>query len=105
MSELWRASEHEPLAGEEWSEARAEAAIAAIVADAEAAFDGVRWPFHPADEDDDGPTSIYLGAAGVIWALHELGSTGWQDAAVAPMDRYLYALDFSGVPVAASYWI
>ncbi len=83
MSELWRTSEHEPLAGEEWSEGAAEEAIAAIVSDAESAFDGTRWPAHPNDGDDDGPTTIYLGAAGVIWALHELGSTGWGDAASA----------------------
>ena len=88
MAELWRASEHEPLAGAEWSEARAEEAIAAIVADAEAAFDGSRWPFHPADEVDDGPNAVYLGVAGMAWALHELGSTGWGDAVLGALERY-----------------
>ena len=68
MSELWRPSEHEPLAAAEWDEARAEEAIRTIVADAEAAFDGTRWPFHPADGEDNGPTTLYLGSAGVIWA-------------------------------------
>lgn len=105
MSELWRPSEHEPLAGEEWSEARAEAAIAAIVADAEAAFDGARWPVHPADGEDDGPLSLYLGAAGAIWALHELGSTGWEDAAVAQIERYRAKPDFTEHASAASYWM
>jgi hypothetical protein len=100
---LFRPSEHEPLAGEEWSEERAEQAIAAIVADAEAAFDGTRWPFHPADEIDDMPTTVYMGAAGVIWALHELGSTGWEDAAVALVDRYRERPDFPEGAVAGSY--
>jgi len=67
VSELFRASEHEPLGGEEWSAEAAEAAIAEIVADAEAAYDGVRWPFHPADEPDNAPNAIYLGVAGMAW--------------------------------------
>ena len=88
MFEVWRPAEHEPLTGEEWSEARAEEAIAAIVADAEAAFDGARWPFHPADGVDDGPNAVYLGVAGMAWALDELGSSGWGDAVLAALDRY-----------------
>jgi hypothetical protein len=51
-------------------------AIAAIVADAEAAFDGGRWPAHPLD-DPVAPgeeAMMYLGAAGMVWALRRLGS-------------------------------
>ncbi len=88
MAELFRSSEHEPLAGAEWSEGQAEKAIASIVADAEAAFDGERWPFHPADEVDDSPNTVYLGVAGMAWALHELGSAGWGDAVVGALERY-----------------
>jgi hypothetical protein len=88
LAELWRASEHEPLAGGEWDEARAEEAIRTIVADAEAAFDGVRWPWHPRDGEELGFSDVYVGGAGMIWALHELGSTGWEDAAVSFIDRY-----------------
>jgi hypothetical protein len=88
VTKLWLPSKHEPLAGAEWEEARAEEAIRTIVADAEAAFDGVRWPFHPADEPDDGPNGIYLGVAGMAWALHELGSTGWGAAVLEALDRY-----------------
>jgi lanthionine synthetase-like protein len=88
LAELWRASEHEPLVAAEWDEARVEEAIRTIVADAEAAFDGERWPFHPADEPDDSPNSIYLGVAGMAWALHELGSTGWGDAVLGAVERY-----------------
>jgi hypothetical protein len=88
-AELFRPSEHEPLAGAAWSEERAEQAIAAIVADAEAAFDGDRWPFHPADEIDDGPNAVYLGVAGMAWALHDLGSsTDWGKAVLAALERY-----------------
>lgn len=59
-----------------------------IVHDAEAAFDGTRWPWHPRDgEEDEDPNDVYFGGAGVIWALHELGSTGWDDAALAFVDR------------------
>jgi len=89
LAELWRPSEHEPLAGAEWSEEAAEQAIAAIVADAEAAFDGERWPFHPADGEDDASNGLYLGVAGMAWALHELGSTGWGDAVLGALERYL----------------
>ncbi|MGH3054016.1 MAG: hypothetical protein ACRDL7_03445, partial [Gaiellaceae bacterium] len=87
MAELFRPSEHEPLAAGEWDGQRAEEAIRAVVADAEAAFDGTRWPWHPRDGEDDGASSIYLGGAGIIWALHELGSTGWGDQALAFVDR------------------
>jgi hypothetical protein len=89
LAELFRPSEHEPLAGAEWSEERAEQAIAAIVADAEAAYDGERWPFHPADEVDDSPNGVYLGVAGMAWALRDLGSTAsWGDAVLAALERY-----------------
>ena len=88
MAELWRESEHEPLAGGEWDESRAEEAIAAIVADAEAGFDGERWPWHPRDGEEWGFSDVYIGGAGVIWALDELGSTGWEDAAVSFIDHY-----------------
>ena len=88
MAELFRAAEHEPLVAAEWDEARVEEAIRTIVADAEAAFDGERWPFHPADEPDDSPNTIYLGVAGMAWALHELGSTDWDEAVFGALERY-----------------
>jgi lanthionine synthetase-like protein len=89
LAELYRPSEHEPLAGGEWSVERAEEAIRAIVADAEAGFDGTRWPWHPLDGDEEwGVSDLYIGGAGVIWALDELGSTGWEDAAVSFVDQY-----------------
>jgi Lanthionine synthetase C-like protein len=88
LPELWRPSEHEPLDAGEWDEARVEEAIAAIVADAESAYDGSRWPWYPADGVDDASNSVYMGSAGMVWALDELGSTGWGEAAVSFIDAY-----------------
>jgi hypothetical protein len=106
LAEIWRAGEHEPLAGAEWDDARAEEAIRAILADAESAFDGERWPWHPLDGDEDeDSTSVYFGSAGVVWALHELGVQGWGDAAVALVDRYRAKPDFGEMASAGSYWM
>jgi len=88
LAEIWRPSEHEPLAAAAWDEARVEEAIRTIVSDAEAAFDGKRWPWHPRDEEEWGFSDVYIGGAGMIWALDELGSTGWGDAAAAFIEHY-----------------
>jgi hypothetical protein len=93
LAELFRPSEHEPLVAAEWDEARVEEAIRTIVADAEAAFDGARWPFHPADEIDDSPNTLYLGVAGMAWALEALGSSGWGDAVLGALERYRHEPD------------
>ena len=69
---------HEPLTDTGWDEARAEAAVAAIVAEAEAALVDDAWPNHPLDDDGDlqeGMSGVYLGAAGMVWALGQLGSS------------------------------
>jgi hypothetical protein len=81
------------------------AAIERIVADAEAAFDGQRWPWHPLDDDEDATSCVYIGAAGVVWALHELGAEGWADAAVAQIERYRADPDGGEHAVAGSYWV
>jgi hypothetical protein len=74
-----------------WDEGRARAAIAAIVAAAEEALDGCVWPAHPLD-DEVTPveqTTLYLGAAGMIWALRRLDSTlDLDELAAAALDRY-----------------
>ena len=79
--------------------------IAAVVADTESAFDeGSLWPAHPLDEKD-GPlqtvASLYLGASGVIWALHQLGRVraadlrrDWAPIAESLVERYLSQPDF-----------
>ena len=60
-----------------WEEGRARAGIAQIVADAEAAFDGAIWPVHELDLPvrPDETVTLYLGSAGMLWALRRLGST------------------------------
>src|SRR5690348_6809890 len=88
---LWRPDEHERLTTQDWDPAKARDAIAEIVADAEAAaHDGV-WPNHPLDEVPEGERfcSLYLGGAGMIWALHRLGSSIDLKAAIsAALHRY-----------------
>ena len=72
---LYEPAQFEPLTDEPWDPAHIEDAIAAIVADTDAAFDpDVLWP---ADEWDgrEEPLplkNLYVGAAGVIWALDAL---------------------------------
>ena len=102
---LFDPAAHERLTDRPWSEAGAHAAIGAIVADAEGAFDAqALWPAHPRDEEE-GPlpavTSLYLGASGVVWALAELERLGavelrrsWEATAVGLYERYLAAPDF-----------
>ncbi len=75
---LFRPSEHEALVEEQWDAGRVRDAVAAIVGDAERACDGRFWRDHPRDEwpaFPPGPTTIYLGSAGMCWALHRLGSS------------------------------
>ena len=103
---LFDPSTHEPLTDLAWDEGRVRAAIADIVARTESAFDEeTLWPAHPLDVED-GPlprvTSLYLGAAGVIWALHELERLGavelrrdWIDVANGLADAYRAAPDFA----------
>jgi lantibiotic modifying enzyme len=103
---LFDPSRHEPLAELGWDEGRVRATIADIVARTEAAFDERElWPAHPLDDPDDGPltrvASLYLGAAGVIWALHELERVGaaglrreWSDVATRLAETYPTAPDF-----------
>jgi hypothetical protein len=77
---LFTADAHEPLIDDAWSAEQARSAIAAIAADAEAAFDD-GWVMHPEDvvEGDDPATrfrTVYLGGAGVVAALHRLAQRG-----------------------------
>ena len=76
---LWSPEQHEALAGETWSESRARDAISEICRDAEAAFDAERlWPAHPLDgEVPSGELlTLYLGGAGMVWALDRLARSG-----------------------------
>jgi hypothetical protein len=103
VTALFAAASHEPLTGEPWSEAAARAAIAEIVADTEGAAGPDLWRTHPLDEDGEPlppVKGLYLGAAGVIWALDALQRAGgvelrrsWADVAVSLVERYAAAPD------------
>jgi len=97
---LFGPANHERLTETRWDEPAARAAIEAIVADAEGAFDETTlWPAHPLDEDGETLpplASLYLGASGVVWALDELERAGtaelrrhWAPLAAALCERYL----------------
>jgi hypothetical protein len=82
MTALYDPARHEALAGAEWSAGRVRDAIAAIGADAEAAFDAERlWPLHPRDDEPGTPADgilrgLYVGAAGMLHALARLADAG-----------------------------
>ena len=78
---LYELAQFEPLIDEPWAPAHVEEAIAAIVADADAAFDAdVLWPAHEWDSGGgQAPLplkNLYVGASGVIWALDALRRRG-----------------------------
>lgn len=69
---------HVPLRPIPWSAIEAEAAISEIVVDADRHFDAKRfWPAHPREDGmPDGMAKLWVGAAGVIWALDHLARSG-----------------------------
>jgi lanthionine synthetase-like protein len=94
---------HEPLTETPWSEARVRDAIAQIVADADAAYSADDlWPAH----EWDGYLAalplknLYVGAAGVAWALECLGRRGFDssldlpDVAARALERFRAEPDF-----------
>jgi hypothetical protein len=107
---LWRAEQHEELTSRGWDERLARDAIDSIVADAQAAETDGFWPRHP---DDDVPEhericSLYLGSAGMLWALTELGASIDDHAALnAALEQYRTRPDFLGEGLAhpPSFWM
>jgi hypothetical protein len=79
---LFDPGRHEPLRRDAaWDDARARTTIAAIARDTERArIAPGHWPLHPADDEGDVPAdgfkSLYLGGAGVLWALWFLQRQG-----------------------------
>ena len=78
---LYDPARHEPLQAIEWDPGRARDTIERIVRDTEAHFSAQTWwPVHPRDVeagDADVPsTTLYFGAAGVVWALDHLRAIG-----------------------------
>jgi hypothetical protein len=100
---LFSPSAHEPLTETAWDAAKARDAVAAIVADAEQAFDD-GWSVHPLDEDEWTPAkphTLYLGGAGVVAALHRLGSEpNW----VPYLERAVEEPDFPDEDSERSLW-
>src|SRR5258708_35032187 len=72
---------HVPVRPLAWDPGEASIAIHEIVSDAIDHFDPERfWPAHPMEDGvPDGNTSLYFGAAGVIWALHYLARIGFSE--------------------------
>jgi hypothetical protein len=86
----------EPLTDEPWAESRVRDGIAAIVADADAAFDpeGL-WPGHEWD-GYNAPLplkNLYVGATGVIWALDDLRRRGLAETTLDLSAAALRALE------------
>jgi lantibiotic modifying enzyme len=80
---LHRPESFEPLTDEAWDEARVRDAIAAIVADADSAYDAESlWPVDEWDLWDLEPPlkELYSGSAGVVWALDVLRRRGYAES-------------------------
>jgi hypothetical protein len=71
---------HETLTDTRWNPARARSAIERIFEDteAQALLPGV-WPVHPLEPFPAFNRGVYMGAAGVILALHQLAEAGFGD--------------------------
>lgn len=71
---------HEAVTEVAWRPAAAEAQIRAIAREADGAMrDRDWWPWHPLDVEEGDPDvvhGVYLGAAGVLWALDRLERAG-----------------------------
>jgi Lanthionine synthetase C-like protein len=78
---LFEPDRHEVLCDVAWDAAEAHEAIRAIVRDIEQhRLPEGQWPLHPLDDEGDTPATgfktLYLGSAGVLWALWALQRDG-----------------------------
>ena len=88
---LFETDRHEALGTTPWDAVRVRAAIGAIVRDIEARRDSEgQWPLHPLDDEGDAPRTgfkgLYLGSAGVWWALSYLQREGAVELRSDPRD-------------------
>ena len=73
-AQLYDPAEHEPLVAHPWDPDRVRAGLDAIAESTLAARrpDG-QWPRHPGDDyGQNGDGSLWIGAAGTLWALEQL---------------------------------
>jgi hypothetical protein len=99
---LYDPAQFEPLSDEPWDPARVRDAIAQIVADADAAFDPhALWPAHEWDGWQAAlpMKNLYVGAAGVVWALaalrpHAESRLDLAAAALGALERWREEPDF-----------
>jgi Lanthionine synthetase C-like protein len=78
---LFEPDRHEVLCSTAWDTACVRETVRAIVSDIEShRLPSGQWPTHPLDDDGDVPAtgykSLYLGSAGVLWALWYLQREG-----------------------------
>jgi hypothetical protein len=101
VTTLFDARGHEPLADVAWRASEARDAIRAIARDADSALRGSDWwEWHPLDLEPDDPDvvhGVFIGAAGVLWALDHLARAGLHepghDYARLARDAYAGYLD------------
>jgi lanthionine synthetase-like protein len=83
---LYRPDAYEPLTETQWDERRVRDAIRAIVADTDANMRGPKllWRAHRWDgwSATSPMKNLYVGAAGVLWALDQLGRRGHAESAL-----------------------
>ena len=93
---LYPAEAHAPLTDEQWDENRVRRAISAIVADADAAHDpDALWPAHEWDgwQAAIPLKNLYVGAAGVVWALDALRRRGHAETTLPLAEVAVRALE------------
>ena len=74
---LYEADRHEPLTSTPWDESAVRNCIEDVVRDAAARYSAWElWPSHPLEYSPEVRWNLYVGAAGVIWALNHLASSG-----------------------------
>ncbi|RQP23014.1 lanthionine synthetase C family protein [Piscinibacter terrae] len=112
---LFDPARHEALTHHAWDAGRAAEAIQAIVRDTEQhRISQGRWPVHPLDDEGDTPATgfkgMYLGSAGVLWALWYLQREGAADLLSDPADAMQqawadYQADPDGGTAVPSYYL